>query len=84
MELWTNNNYQLGLLQYLIIDHSYDLSKLFAMLSSTPQLRHLSYSEWELQFDRLERLVRKIASNLKVIRLTKGNDRTYFNRHRWK
>jgi len=83
MKLWTNNNYQLSPLQYLIIDHSYDLSKLFAMLFSTPQLRHFSYSEWELRFDRLEILVQKIASNLKVIRLTTGNDRTYFNRHRW-
>ncbi|CAF4146710.1 unnamed protein product, partial [Rotaria sordida] len=43
MELWTNNNYQLNTLQYMILDHSCNLSTLLHMLSFTPQLRHLSY-----------------------------------------
>ncbi len=40
-ELWADNNYSSSSLQYLIMEHSCTLSKLVAMLSSTPQLRHL-------------------------------------------
>jgi len=109
MELWTNNNYQLSTLQYLILEHSCNLSKLIAMLAFTPQLRHLSYRflfernqsignnieitlpnlthfsfyECQLSFDQLEILIKKITSNLQVVRLTTSKDRAYFNGDRW-
>jgi hypothetical protein len=40
-ELWADHNYSSSSLQYLIMEHPCTLSKLVAMLSSTPQLRHL-------------------------------------------
>jgi hypothetical protein len=39
--LWTNSNYQLSPLQYLIMDYSCTIHKLITLLSYTPQLRHL-------------------------------------------
>jgi len=47
-------------------------------------LTHFSFYECELGFDRLEILIRKIASNLQVIRLRTANSRAYFNGNRWK
>ncbi len=40
-ELWAEHKYSSSSLQYLIMEHPCTLSKLVAMLSSTPQLRHL-------------------------------------------
>jgi hypothetical protein len=46
-------------------------------------LTHFSFYECELRFDQLEILIKKIASNLQVIRLRTANDTAYFNGNRW-
>jgi hypothetical protein len=49
-----------------------------------PNLTHLSLYGCQLQFDQLEILIKKIGSQLQVLRLTTYNDTAYFNSERWK
>jgi hypothetical protein len=49
-----------------------------------PNLTHLSFCKCKIRFDELEILIKKIGSQLQVVRLTTVKDRAYFNCDRWR